>query len=117
MCRLRSPASRITATYEPSPIGKAHPRGRANGDGGVFRNPHHRRLEALRAGEPVSVPAFMLPRFVRESPEYQSAYRGVGRYGTTIHRPQTATVWPSGRIVYRKETVREWVDEHMPGEL
>jgi hypothetical protein len=63
------------------------------------------------------VPGHLLPRSVRESAEYQRAARGVGRNGTVFHRAQTATVYPDGRIVYRDETVREWMEESMPGEL
>ena len=85
--------------------------------GGVIRNPQQRRLVAMRRGEPVDVPGYLLPRSVRDGTGYQSARRGVSREGNPIVRPLTATVWPDGRIVYRPETAREWLENEMPEEL
>jgi hypothetical protein len=87
------------------------------GGGGVFRCPDHRRLEAMRRGEPVDVPGYLLPRSVREGAAYQGASRGVGRYGNPIVRGLTVTVWPDGRITYRAETARDWMQVEMPAEL
>lgn len=76
--------------------------------GGFFRCPHHRRLVALRSGEPVSVPGYLLPPQVRESGDYRRAARGA--------RAVTATVFPDSRIAYRPETAQEWMAEHLPDE-
>ena len=82
------------------------------GGGGFFRCPDHGRLEAMRRGEPVEVPGYLLPRSVRDGAAYQNA-----RHSHSFVRSLTATVWPDGRIAYRPESAREWLEENMPGEL
>lgn len=71
--------------------------------------PKH-RIDAFRAGEPVNVPGWMLPRAVRQSADYLSRHRRLHPDGTTTWSAQTATVYPDGRIVYRPETARELLD-------
>jgi hypothetical protein len=88
-----------------------------DGRGGFFRCPDYRRLEAIRSGEPVSVPGYLLPRAVRASAAFQAA-AGEGRIqGRNMSRSLTATVWPDDRIQYRDETAREWMENEMPEEL
>jgi hypothetical protein len=81
-----------------------------DGLGGFFRCPDYRRLEAIRRGEPVSVPGYLLPRSVRDGDAYKSAGRE-GRPDGVAMRSLTATVWPDGRIAYRDKTAREWLQE------
>ena len=75
-----------------------------------------RRLEAMGRGEVVTAPTYMLPREVRQGAAYQTAIRGVGRWGNPIRRPLTATVHPNGLITYADETFEEMCENVLPGE-
>jgi hypothetical protein len=82
-----------------------------DGCGGFFRCPDYRRLEAIRRGEPVDVPGYLLPRAVQDGAAFQAA-AGEGRIrGRNPSRSLTATVWPDDQIQYRDETAREWLQE------
>ncbi|MCV7057547.1 hypothetical protein [Mycolicibacterium gilvum] len=83
----------------------------ARNDGTPFPYPKH-RTEAFRAGEPVQVPGWMLPRQVRQSAEYLKHHRRVSSSGVTVWIAQTATVFPDNRVVYRPRTARELLDDH-----
>lgn len=87
------------------------------GHGGFFRCPHHRRVEAMLRGEPVTVPEYLLPPAVRQSAEFRRVGRAVGRNGNSIRRRLTATVYSDGRITYRDETFEEQTEYVLPGEI
>jgi hypothetical protein len=90
---------------------KRRPEYTDDGRGGFFRCPDYRRREAIRACEPVTVPAYLLPRSVQDCAAFQAA-AGEGRIrGRNPSRSLTATVWPDDRIAYRDETAREWLQE------
>jgi hypothetical protein len=63
------------------------------------------------------VPGYLLPRSERDSAAFQAAAWEGRIRGRNTSRSLTATLWPDGRIQYRDETARDWMEEHMPGEL
>ena len=79
-------------------------------DGTAFPYPKH-RIEAFRAGGPVEVPGWILPRQVRQSAEYLNHHRRVYPSGPTVWTAQTAVVFPDNRVVYRPRTAREQLDD------
>lgn len=83
----------------------------------VSRSADPRLMAAVRAGEPVRVPGYVLPAAVRQSAAYQQATRGVGQWGHPIRRAVMATVHVDGRIVYEAETAADWMSQHLPEDL
>lgn len=71
------------------------------GDGTVYRYPRH-RLTELRAGRPVSVPTWVLPREVQ---------RGLPRVPRDPQLGQRAIVFPDDTITVEAETARRWLEE------
>ena len=65
----------------------------------------------MRRGEPVDVPGYLLPRSVRDSGAFIAAAWAGRIRGSNTSRSLTATVRPDGRIQFRDETPREWLEE------